>query len=146
SFGFGSVGTPDAKPLLARWTVGGVPLVGDTGTVEVPTTDGIFTVFFEQPTTSELLVWSRGGERYRADVTVAVSEADGSGTVLCNSARARCSRVFIAACVRPSVALVCSPVRVVPVAAHAQPEAVDPVVVEPDQRRERRVVAADRCG
>ncbi|HKO48937.1 MAG TPA: hypothetical protein VJV79_14495 [Polyangiaceae bacterium] len=81
SFGFGSFGAPDATLLVARWTVGGVPIVGNDGTLQVPTTDGVFTVFFElHPVTAELVLWSRGGERYGADVTVAVSESDGSGT------------------------------------------------------------------
>ena len=81
SFGFGGTDAPDEKPLLARWTVAGMPLSGVNGSVEAPTTDGVFTVMFQlHPVTAELLLWSRGGERYRADVTVAMSEADGSGT------------------------------------------------------------------
>ena len=81
SYGFGGVGAPDTKPLLARWTVAGIAIEGSNGTIQAPTTDGVFTVSYEvNPVTAELLLWGRGGERYRADVTVAMSEADGSGT------------------------------------------------------------------
>jgi hypothetical protein len=81
SYGFGLLDPLEPKPLGARWTVAGIPVEGENGTIEAPTTDGVFTVSYQlNPVTVELLLWGRGGERYRADVTVAVSEADGSGT------------------------------------------------------------------
>jgi len=81
SIGFGGVGAPDAGRLLARWVVAGVPVTGTDGVIQAPTTEGVFAIeYVLHPETAELRLWSRGGERYRVDVTVAVSEADGSGT------------------------------------------------------------------
>lgn len=86
-YGFGGVGAPDAEALLTRWTVAGIAIEDSNGSIQAPTTDGVFTVSYElNPVTGELLLWGRGGEHYRADVTVAMSEADGSGTTFATSA------------------------------------------------------------
>ena len=80
SYGFGGIGAPDAAPLKARWTVAGVEAVGASGSLEAPTPDGAFTIEYAvDPITAELSLSSRGGEKYRVDVTVTMSEADGSG-------------------------------------------------------------------
>jgi len=83
SYGFGGAGAPDAKPLIAGWTVAGVKIAGPNGSIEAPTPEGTFTIQYSlDPVTAELGLFSRGGEQYRVDVTVAMSEADGSGTTL----------------------------------------------------------------
>ena len=80
SYGFGGEATPDAKSLKATWTVAGVPISGASGSIEAPTTDGNFTIEFAlDPITAELSLSSRGGEKYRVDVTVTITEADGTG-------------------------------------------------------------------
>ena len=80
SYGFGGIGAPDAAPLKARWTVAGVEAVGASGSLDAPTPDGAFTIEYAvDPITAELSLSSRGGEKYRVDVTVTMSEADGSG-------------------------------------------------------------------
>ncbi len=80
SYGFGGVGAPDAAPLIARWTIAGIAASGATGSVNAPTPDGTFTIEYAlDPVTAELSLSSRGGERYRVDVTVTMTEADGTG-------------------------------------------------------------------
>lgn len=80
SYGFGGTGAPDAAPLRATWTVGGVQAMGANGTLEAPTPEGTFTVTYAiDPITAELSLSSRGGEKYRAEVIVTMTEADGTG-------------------------------------------------------------------
>lgn len=80
SYGFGGVGAPDAQPLKARWTVAGIEVAGPNGSLDAPTPDGTFTIEYAvDPVTLELSLSSRGGEKYRVDVTVTMTEADGSG-------------------------------------------------------------------
>ena len=80
SYGFGGFGAPDAGALKARWTVAGVPATGATGTLQAPTPDGTFAIEYAlDPITAELSLSSRGGERYRVDVTITLTEADGTG-------------------------------------------------------------------
>lgn len=80
SYGFGGEGAADAAALKASWTVAGVALPGTSGSIDAATADGTFTIEFSvDPITAELSLSSRGGEKYRADVTVTMTEADGSG-------------------------------------------------------------------
>lgn len=72
--GFGS-GDPAAAPPTVSWTVGGVPLAAAEGTVDVPVGDVTFAVAFTIRTEPfELLLSSRGGERYETPVAVTVTE------------------------------------------------------------------------
>jgi hypothetical protein len=76
--GFGGGGEPATTPPTAAWTVGGVPLAGNSGTVDVPVGNVTFTVEYTiDPVVFELGLTSRGGERYDTPVTVTVT---GDGT------------------------------------------------------------------
>lgn len=80
SYGFGGVGAPDAASLKTRWTVAGVEAADSMGSLEAPTTDGTFTIQYAlDPISAELSLSSRGGEKYRVDVSITMTEADGSG-------------------------------------------------------------------
>lgn len=80
SYGFGGIGAPDAAPLIARWAVAGIEVVGPNGSIDAPTTGGSFTIEYAlDPISAELSLLSRGGEQYRVDVTVTMTESDGSG-------------------------------------------------------------------
>ncbi|MGW0640418.1 hypothetical protein [Nocardia salmonicida] len=72
--GFGGHGEPDVAPPAVAWTVGGVPLPGVTGTIAVPVGGSTFSVdYIVDPSTFELTIASRGGERYDTAVVAAVT-------------------------------------------------------------------------
>ncbi len=76
--GFGGGGEPGARPPTAAWTVGGVPVSGTRGKVDVPVGDVTFELEYTiDPLVFELGLTSRGGERYETPVTVTVT---GDGT------------------------------------------------------------------
>jgi len=78
--GFGGGGGPGVTPVTVAWTVGGVPVTGTTGTVEVPFGEVTFTVEYTiDPVVFELALTSRGGERFEAPVVVTVT---GDGTTV----------------------------------------------------------------
>jgi hypothetical protein len=80
SYGFGGFGAPDAPELKTSWKVAGISVTGDRGTLQAPTADGTFEIEYAlDAITSELSLSSRGGERYRVDVTITITEADGTG-------------------------------------------------------------------
>ncbi|MFJ5779510.1 hypothetical protein [Streptomyces sp. NPDC093094] len=76
--GFGGSGVPvDPQPTIT-WTVGGVPLGAPSGMVDVPVDGAVFTLDYTiEPVMSELVLTSRGGERYETSAVVTVS---GGGT------------------------------------------------------------------
>ena len=78
TYGFGGEGAPGAAPPVIAWTVGGVPVPGGAGSLNVPTPDGIFTVEYSvDPVTAELSLSSRGGEKYKVDVIATATEPGG---------------------------------------------------------------------
>ncbi|WP_027343060.1 hypothetical protein [Hamadaea tsunoensis] len=79
--GYGGSGIPEVKAPKVTWTVGGTTIPAGTwsGNIAIGTSDGEFNVdFILDPVSWELQVTGRGGERYTAEVKVAVSEADGA--------------------------------------------------------------------
>lgn len=69
--GFGGQGQPGATPPAVSWTVGGMPVAGNSGSVEVPFGEVSFAVEFTiDPVVFELSLTSRGGERFEAPVVV----------------------------------------------------------------------------
>ncbi|HEU4868226.1 MAG TPA: hypothetical protein VFV09_10915, partial [Actinomycetota bacterium] len=72
--GFGGEGQPAGTPPTVAWTVGGMPVSGNSGSVEVPFGEVSFTVQFTiDPVVFELSLTSRGGERFEAPVVVTVT-------------------------------------------------------------------------
>lgn len=72
--GFGGAGEPGATPPTVAWTVGGVPVSGNDGSVDVPVGEVSFTVASTiDPVVFELALTSRGGERYEVPVEVTVT-------------------------------------------------------------------------
>lgn len=72
--GFGGEGQPGGTPPAAAWTVGGVPVAGNSGSVDVPFGEVSFAVEFTiDPVVFELALTSRGGERYEVPVVVTVT-------------------------------------------------------------------------
>ena len=72
--GFGGEGQPAGTPPTVAWTVGGMPVSGNRGSVEVPFGEVSFTVQFTiDPVVFELSLTSRGGERFEAPVVVTVT-------------------------------------------------------------------------
>ena len=72
--GFGGEGQPGDTPPTVAWTVGGMPVSGNSGSVEVPFGEVSFTVEFTiDPVVFELALTSRGGERFEAPVVVTVT-------------------------------------------------------------------------
>ncbi len=72
--GFGGAGEPGATPPTVAWTVGGMPVSGNNGSVAVPFGDVSFAVEFTiDPVVFELALTSRGGERFEAPVVVTVT-------------------------------------------------------------------------
>jgi hypothetical protein len=72
--GFGGAGQPGATPPTVAWTVGGVPVSGNSGSVDVPFGEVSFAVEFTiDPVVFELALTSRGGERFEAPVVVTVT-------------------------------------------------------------------------
>ncbi|MGW5640746.1 hypothetical protein [Streptomyces sp. NPDC003832] len=78
STGFGGSGVPvDPQPTVS-WSVGGVPAAAPGGAVDVPVDGAVFTLDYTiEPETAELVLTSRGGERYETPAVVTVS---GGGT------------------------------------------------------------------
>ncbi len=78
STGFGGSGVPvDPQPTVS-WSVGGVPVAAPGGTVDVHVDGAVFTLDYTvEPETAELVLTSRGGERYETPAVVTVS---GGGT------------------------------------------------------------------
>jgi hypothetical protein len=73
--GFGGEGGPGRTPATIAWTVGGVPVSGNSGTVDVPFGEVAFTVEYTiDPVVFELALTSRGGERFEAPVIVSATE------------------------------------------------------------------------
>ena len=86
--GFGGGGEPGVTPATVRWTVGGVPATGASGTVNVPFDGVTFAVEYTiDQVVFELALTSRGGERFETPVVVTVT---GDGTT------ANASAVFTA--------------------------------------------------
>jgi len=82
--GFGGAGDPGGTPARIDWTVGGVPVTGASGTVDVPVGGVVFTVEYTiDSAVFELALTSRGGERYETPVAVTVT---GDGTTATASA------------------------------------------------------------
>lgn len=72
--GFGGAGEPGATPPTVAWTVGGMPVSGNNGSVDVPFGEVSFAVEFTiDPVVFELALTSRGGERFEAPVDVSVT-------------------------------------------------------------------------
>ena len=72
--GFGGGGEPGATPVPVVWTVGGVPVTGASGTVDVPVGDVQFTLEYTiDSVVFELALTSRGGERFETPVVVTAS-------------------------------------------------------------------------
>lgn len=79
SFGLGGEGAPDAA-LKATWTLSGVVVPEGAGSLNVPTSEGEFSIdYFRHPLTAELRLTSGGGVRYRVDLVCTISEGDGTG-------------------------------------------------------------------
>ena len=79
--GFGGGGEPGATPPTAAWTVGGVPVSGTGGKIDVPVGDVTFEVEYTvDPVVFELGLTSRGGERYETPVTVIVTGGGSTAT------------------------------------------------------------------
>jgi hypothetical protein len=80
SRGYGGTGDPGVTSPEIAWTVGGVdvPRVAGWSSLEVPTTDGTFTVQYELTLDPAVLVLvGRGGERYAAEVRATATEPGG---------------------------------------------------------------------
>ncbi len=76
--GFGGGGAPGVPGPTITWTVGGVPVSGNNGSVDVPFDGVTFAVQFSiDPVVFELALTSRGGERFEVPVVVTVA---GDGT------------------------------------------------------------------
>jgi hypothetical protein len=72
--GFGGAGQPGATPPTVSWTVGGMPVSGNSGSVDVPFGEVSFAVEFTiDPVVFELALTSRGGERFEVPVVVTVT-------------------------------------------------------------------------
>jgi hypothetical protein len=72
--GFGGVGEPAVTPATVTWTVGGVPVSGLRGSVDVPVGEVTFAVQYTiDPAVFELELTSRGGERFETPVVVTVT-------------------------------------------------------------------------
>lgn len=79
--GLGAGGAPVAADVTASWTVAGVPISGNSGTVSVPFEGSSFNVDFTiDPVNFELALTSRGGERYQVPVEARVSDQMQFGT------------------------------------------------------------------
>ncbi|SAL77191.1 hypothetical protein AWB67_05053 [Caballeronia terrestris] len=79
--GFGGSATPLTPPTVT-WTVGGKPVWGSQGTVDVPFDGSEFTLEYTiDPVSFELALTSRGGERYSTEVTATATEAGGGAAV-----------------------------------------------------------------
>lgn len=78
TYGFGGAGAPDVISPLIAWTVGGVPVPADAGTINVPAAGSIFSVDYAlNPATFALSLASRGGEKYAAPVVATATEPGG---------------------------------------------------------------------
>ena len=78
--GYGGTGDPGVSSPVIAWTVGGVavPQVPGFSSLEVPTTEGTFTVQYELTLDPAVLVLvGRGGERYEAEVKATATEPGG---------------------------------------------------------------------
>jgi hypothetical protein len=76
--GYGGTGDPGVVSPTISWTVAGVPVSAGTGSVNVTTPDGTFSMQYDltaEP--NELSLIGRGGEKYAAPVLVTVTEPDG---------------------------------------------------------------------
>ncbi|MGW4531171.1 hypothetical protein ACWEOI_09495 [Nocardia sp. NPDC004340] len=79
--GFGGAGVPVAAAPTVTWTVGGVPVTGPNGQVDVPVGDVTYPVDYTiDPVVFELQLTSRGGERYETPVVVTVAGDGASAT------------------------------------------------------------------
>jgi hypothetical protein len=79
--GFGGGGGPTVTPGTVAWTVGGVPVAGNSGSVDVPFGEVSFAVEYTiDPVVFELALTSRGGERFEAPVVVKVTGGGVTGT------------------------------------------------------------------
>lgn len=79
--GFGGVGAPVVLAATVAWTVGGVPVTGPSGKVDVPVGDVTFPIDYTiDPVVFELQLTSRGGERYETPVAVTVTGDGASAT------------------------------------------------------------------
>ncbi|GAA1942725.1 hypothetical protein [Agromyces allii] len=77
--GFGGIGQPAATAPTATWTVGGVPVTGGSGVVQVPFDGSTFAVDYTiDPVTFELGLTSPGGIRLGADVVCTVADQIGA--------------------------------------------------------------------
>jgi hypothetical protein len=78
--GYGGTGDPGVTSPQITWTVGGItiPSVQGSGSIEVPTTEGTFTVKYDLTLDPAVLVLvGRGGERYSTEVKATATEPDG---------------------------------------------------------------------
>jgi hypothetical protein len=81
--GYGGTGDPGTASPVISWTVGGVPVpatppAGGLGSLEVPTSEGSFTVQYALDVDpARLVVVGRGGERYATEVRATATEPDG---------------------------------------------------------------------
>jgi hypothetical protein len=81
SRGFGGTGEPRVASPIIAWTVGGVlvPQVAGWGSLEVPTSEGSFTVEYDLTLDpARLVLVSRGGERYETEVRATATEPGGA--------------------------------------------------------------------
>jgi hypothetical protein len=79
--GFGGVGAPTATAPTANWSVGGIPVAGPSGTVEVPFDGSMLAVDYTiDPVTFELGLTSPGGIRLGADLVCTVGDQSGSAS------------------------------------------------------------------
>jgi hypothetical protein len=79
--GFGGGGEPAATPGTVAWTVGGVPVAGNSDSVDVPFGEVSFAVEYTIDHIGfELALTSRGGERFEAPVVVTVTGDGVTGT------------------------------------------------------------------
>jgi len=79
--GLGGGGEPAATPGTVAWTVGGVPVAGNSGSVDVPFGEVSFAVEYTIDHIGfELALTSRGGERFEAPVVVTVTGDGVTGT------------------------------------------------------------------
>jgi len=78
--GYGGTGEPGVSSPQIDWTVGGVPVPAGTtqGSLDVPTTEGTFTMQYDLTLDpARLILVGRGGERYAAEVKATATEPGG---------------------------------------------------------------------
>jgi hypothetical protein len=79
--GYGDAGDPGVVSPVITWTVADQPIAPGTGTVDVDTPDGTFTLQYELfADPNELALVARGGERYTATVMAKATESNGNSS------------------------------------------------------------------